>query len=127
MKIRCEQNSLRLRLRKSELVQLRAEHWLESGLHFPDGQGFCWELVLDPEAADVAATFSTGRLSVQVPAPAAQQWMDSDDVAIEAFLTLGDGTALHVLIEKDFPCKDQPEEDKSDYFTELADDAPVKC
>jgi len=127
MKIRCDQHSIRLRLRKSELVQLRAEKWLETSVHFPGGQVFVWELALREHTPDIEAHFSEGRIRVQVPEAQALNWMDTETVAMECFLPTGGGPSLHILIEKDFPCKDRPDEDKSDFFTELAEDAPVKC
>jgi hypothetical protein len=127
MKIRCEQNSIRLRLRKSELVQLRAEQWLASKVHFPGGAVFSWEVVLSEEISDITSSFVEGRLNVQIPATSALQWMDTEQVAMECFLPLGDGHALHILVEKDFPCKDRPEEDKTDFFTELTEGASVNC
>jgi hypothetical protein len=127
MKIRCDQNSIRLRLRKSELVQLRAEKWLETVVHFPGGQVFAWEIVLHPGATEMDAHFAEGRIRLQVPEVQAQQWMDSDRVGMEQFAPLVGNTSLHLLIEKDFPCKDRPDEDQSDFFAELAEDAPVKC
>jgi hypothetical protein len=127
MKIRCEQNSIRIRLRKSEIVQLRAEQWLEAGVHFPGGQAFFWELVVQDSLQEIAAQFAEGRLSVKIPTATAQHWMDTETVNMECFSPLGDGHALHILVEKDFPCKDRPDEDNADFFTELAGDAPVNC
>ncbi|MFN0016111.1 MAG: DUF7009 family protein [Saprospiraceae bacterium] len=127
MKIRCEQHSIRLRLRKSELVQLRAEKWLETTVQFPDGKAFAWELAMPDGATDIEAYFSEGRVRVQVPQPAALLWMDTETVGMERFVPVGNGAALQILIEKDFPCKDRPDEDQSDFFVELAEDAPLKC
>ncbi len=127
MKIRCETNSIRLRLRKSELVQLRAEKWLEAAVHFPNRQAFVWELILHDSSPDIDAHFAEGRIQVRVPEAIALPWIESDTVSLERFLPLSDGHVLHILIEKDFPCKDRPDEDKTDFFTELADEAPVNC
>jgi hypothetical protein len=127
MKIRCETNSIRLRLRKSELVQLRAEKWLEAAVHFPDRRAFVWELVLHDSSPEIDAHFAEGRIQVRVPEAIARQWIESNTVSLERFLPLPDGHVLHILIEKDFPCKDRPDEDKTDFFTELADEAPVNC
>lgn len=127
MKIRCEQNSIRLRLRRSELVQLRAEKWLGAAVHFPDGKEFGWELMLDDTANDMTAALHGSRISIKVPANTAAQWMDSGEVGLERFLPLAAAASLHILVEKDFPCKDRPDEDKSDFFTELSEEAPVKC
>lgn len=127
MKIRCEQNSIRLRLRRSELVQLRAEKWLGSGVHFPLGQVLQWDLVLEDDLQDMQADLQPNRICIKVPFAMALQWMDTNEVGMECFLPLGAGAALHLLIEKDFPCKDRPGEDKTDFFTELSEEAPVKC
>lgn len=127
MKIRCEQNSIRLRLRRSELVQLRAEKWLETGIHFPDTQVLAWELLLDEVVQEMSLNLEPNRLTIRIPSDVAYSWMDSDQVGIERFFPLNTGGALHVLVEKDFPCKDRPGEDKSDFFTELSEEAPVKC
>lgn len=127
MKIRCEHNSLRLRLRKSELVQLRAERWLETSVHFPGGGVLAWELALEQDIRDIGVVFAAGRLRISIPADVAFRWMDSAEVGMENYLALGDGNALHILMEKNFPCKDRPEEDKSDFFAELTEDAPLKC
>lgn len=127
MKIRCEQNSIRLRLRKSELVQLRAEQWLETTLAFPGGFSLAWEITVESDGSDVAAAYEQGRISIRIPATVAFAWMESDEVGLEYYLPVGEGAALHVLIEKDFPCKTRPDEDKSDFFAELAEDTPVKC
>lgn len=127
MKIRCEHNSIRLRLRKSELSQLRTERWLETTVLFPDGQVFAWELVVSDQAAEMNAHFSAGRISVHVPTAQAQTWMDTDAVGMEQFIPLAHNGSLHLLIEKDFPCKDRPDEDTTDFFSELAEEAPVKC
>jgi len=127
MKIRCEHNSIRLRLRKSELSQLRTEQWLETTVFFPNGQVFAWELVISDQVPEMNAHFSEGRISVRVPATQAQTWMDTDAVGIEQFVPLANNGSLHLLIEKDFPCKDRPDEDATDFFSELAEEAPVKC
>lgn len=127
MKIRCEYNSIRLRLRKSEVAQLRAEKWIETTVHFPDGPVFAWELTLSSHKPEMAAQFDGGRISIAVPIEQAQAWMDTDAVSLEQFIPLSGGGSLHLLIEKDFPCKDRPEEDKADFFNELAAESPVTC
>lgn len=127
MKIRCEHNSIRLRLRKSELSQLRTERWLETAVHFPEGPVFAWEMLISDDAPKMGARFDGSRISVVVPAQQAQEWMDTDAVGMEQFVPLPGGGSLHLLIEKDFPCKDRPDEDTTDFFSELAEEAPVKC
>ena len=123
MKIRCETNSVRLRLRKSEIEALRKNHFLRTEVKFPGEVLFAWELRLDPESVDMNAGFSEGTLFIRLPFAAAFQWMDSEQVGMVA----PDADGLYLLVEKDFPCKDRPDEDKADYFQELADQQEPLC
>ena len=127
MKIRCEQDSIRLRLRKSELGQLRNEHKLSTTVHIPGGKSLVWELVLDDTSSDITADLESHVLKVVLPLKDALQWMDTETVGLEAFVPNGTPHQLHLLVEKDFPCKDRPEEDKLDFFTELAATQPPLC
>lgn len=127
MKIRCEQNSLRLRLRKSEMADLNNHDVLRTALRFPDGKTLGWELRLDDAVQELMAEFAEGNIVVRAPRAMATAWMANEEVGLEAFQNLPDGGRLQVLVEKDFPCKDRPEEDKSDFFTELAEKKPPLC
>jgi hypothetical protein len=49
--------------------------------------------------------------------------LQTDQIGIEQTTTHG----LYILIEKDFPCKDRADEDKSDLFGELAEHVPDVC
>ncbi len=53
--------------------------------------------------------------------PAGNRRIDTDEVGIYGFLKLDNNKSTEIIIEKDFPCKDRPEEDKRDTFQELAD------
>lgn len=127
MKIRCEQDSIRLRLRKSELGQLRNEHKLSTSLHLPGGKSLSWELILDDTSDDVQAVLDNNVIKVVLPLQNALLWMDTETVGLEAFVPNQTTHQLHILVEKDFPCKDRPEEDKMDFFIELASTQPPLC
>lgn len=122
MKIRCEHNSIRLRLRKSEIQTLYDQKYLETGVHFPDGRVFAWALRLDPDVASMVSDFSDGLICVRLPLQEAERWIQSETVGMES-----DADGIHVLVEKDFPCKDRPDEDKKDFFEELADQQAPLC
>lgn len=127
MKIRCEQDSIRLRLRKSELGQLRNEHKLSTTLHMPGGKTLIWELILGDKSGDTHAELDNNAIKVVLPLQDALHWMNTETVGMEAFVPNGTAHQLHILVEKDFPCKDRPEEDKLDFFTELAATQPPLC
>ncbi|MEZ4932033.1 MAG: hypothetical protein R2788_07940 [Saprospiraceae bacterium] len=46
----------------------------------------------------------------------ATDWSRSDEVGLEDDMPLGDGNALHILVEKDFKCLTERSEDESDLF-----------
>ncbi len=127
MKIRCEQDSIRLRLRKSELTQLRNEGWLRSSVHFPGGAEFAWELAIDEKSSNLLAEFAQGTLRITLPAGSAHSWMETEQVSLDMFQAIEGGHSLHVLVEKDFPCKDRPDESKDDFFEELNETTPPAC
>ncbi|MBL7805645.1 MAG: hypothetical protein JNL02_18020 [Saprospiraceae bacterium] len=127
MKIRCEQDSIRLRLRKSELAQLKNEGWVRTSIHFPLGEMLSWELAISETSPNLDAAFEQQNIRITLPADAARHWMESDLVSLEMHLALAGGNRLHLLVEKDFPCKDRPGEDKTDFFQELAETTPPLC
>ncbi|MEY3249674.1 MAG: hypothetical protein RL742_1717 [Bacteroidota bacterium] len=98
------------------------QKYLETGVHFPDGRVFAWALRLDPDVATMVSDFSDGLICVRLPLQEAERWIQSETVGMESH---ADG--VHVLVEKDFPCKDRPDEDKKDFFEELADQQAPLC
>ncbi len=127
MKLRCEKNSIRLRLRKSDLNRLQAEGSIRNEVSFAFGMSFSWELHLDQNAETVHAEGYGSHIKISLPLALATQWIDSQQVGIEHFQPIDRQNQLHILVEKDFPCKDRPEEDKADTFTELATQTAAAC
>lgn len=127
MKIRLEQDSIRLRLRKSEIAQLRNEAWLRNSVHLPGGMEFGWELSIKEHFPDLHAEYAENSIRIILPAETARNWIETELVGLEMYLPYAGGGSLHVVVEKDFPCKDRPEENKADFFEELAETTPPTC
>ncbi len=127
MKLRTTHNSIRIRIRKSELVTLQNEQRVEESIQFPNGVCLKFALVTKPNIPTTHAHLENNELILSIPTEEAQKWMNTNQVGIETHSDLGGGEQLHLLIEKDFPCLDRPEEDKSDTFWELAPDTPDAC
>jgi len=106
--------------------QLKSRQKVEESVAFGPQGKFRFALMVLPGTA-VKASFSEGRLLVSIPEEMARHWMETDQVGIEAEQPYPGGESLHLLIEKDFPCKDRPEEDKSDTFQELAGEQDLAC
>lgn len=119
MKFRCTHNSIRLRLKKSDIAKLEQDGRLEVNVGFPGGSFLSYAIQISSSNA-VEAYFESGKVELLIPEPQARQWISTDLVSMNTQLALPDGEQLSILIEKDFPCKDRTNEDKSDTFQELA-------
>ena len=123
MKIRCENNSIRLRLKKSEIEQLRKDGQLQTSVDFAGGGLFSWSIRFDSDTESIQASFENGSIEVRVPEKEAIQWIDTEQVGMKT----PENKTPYVLIEKDFPCKDRPWEGKEDFFEELAEKEDPTC
>ena len=114
MKIRIEDNSVRIRLRKSEVSKLSEEGCLCATTFFAE-QLFEYCLEADPGIDDLKASFAGGKITVRLPEPWIQTWPDSPKVGFETSFNAGTSN-LHILIEKDFVCLDRDLETQKDQF-----------
>jgi hypothetical protein len=126
MKLRCTENSIRLRLRKSDLQQLAENGSVAESIHFPNNKSFVFELTVG-ETSNPTAKMDAATLQIILPKAQADSWINTSQVGIEYFEKLPTGQQLHLLIEKDFPCKDRDDEDKADTFQELVPDEGKTC
>lgn len=128
MKLRCTENSIRIRIRKSELDQLAQTKQVEEKIHFGNQVVLTFALSIDETLQNVEANLLDNNLIVSLPNEEAIKWINSNQVGIEVNNELADNQSLHILIEKDFPCLDRENEDKSDTFWELAsEETPDAC
>jgi len=127
MKLRLTKNSIRIRVRKSELSILSEKELIEESISFPTKTTFNFGLKTSVDSLNVSASMANNNLKVFIPKQIANNWINSNEVGIETYTDLEGEDQLHILIEKDFPCKDRPEEDKSDTFTELANEQSPRC
>jgi hypothetical protein len=97
MKLRILDNTLRLRLRKSEVIQFGRQGFLDVATQVTAQDVFRYRLEASPDCAALSARMSGGAITVTVPLAVAEAWVDGDDVAIS-----GTAGPLEILIEKDF-------------------------
>ena len=128
MKLRCIKNSIRLRVRKSEIAQLGQGIVIREEVGFPgETPGLIFSLEMGSDLQKVSASFKNNLIQIVLPKDQAQHWISTNEVSIEEQLPISDTEQLHLLIEKDFPCTDREGEDKSDLFGELTNGAPKVC
>jgi hypothetical protein len=118
MKLRIKGNSLRLRVSPSEVARLLKHDCLEETIHFgPEANAkLTYALQQDPAVSTLTVQYVENRVTVLIPANHADTWGRTDQVGIAEDISLGELGALSVLIEKDFACLDQNEEDNQDTF-----------
>lgn len=106
MKLRIEDNSLRLRLSEAEIHQFaeagRVTAVLPLGPTDTDVLTYALERV---ETEHFRVTYGAGAITVKVPATLAEQWISTDQNGLSATLLLTDTQSLKVLIEKDLDCR----------------------
>jgi hypothetical protein len=99
MKLRLQGNSVRLRLKRSEVARLRDHGMVEERVDFGGGEVLTYRLLSAGAPGPVRTEFGQGTIAVLLPAEAARAWADSDDVGVYAQCG-----AVSISIEKDFRC-----------------------
>jgi len=102
MKLRFCGDSIRLRLKISEVDRIAAGKSIVEVTHLADSMlTYCLEVA---ENGGMAATFSGGKLVVTLPKADAEEWAHSDAVSLLSEQPLADAGTLSLLVEKDFTC-----------------------
>jgi hypothetical protein len=127
MKLRIKGNSMRLRISPSEVLRLLAGECLEETIHFaPEASAkFTYTLQQQTSLGSPVVQYSENKVSILIPADQAKAWGLTDQVGIAEEINLGNFGSLSLLIEKDFACLDQSEEDNQDTFPNP--NAGAKC
>ncbi|RMG94960.1 MAG: hypothetical protein D6705_14800 [Deltaproteobacteria bacterium] len=116
MKLRLRDDSLRLRLGRSEVARIGQGESVWSDTHVA-GKVLRYGLVPDEAAAMVQARLEGTTLAVHVPADQARAWAEGDTVGFGARQPEPEGRTLKILVEKDFACLAPREgEDDADAF-----------
>ena len=118
MKLRIQANSLRLRVSQSELARFVETGMLEETIYLGPGIGseLTYSLIRDGHRKRLDVRASPGYLHVLVPAALARTWSETEQVGIEAEISLGVRGNLSLLVEKDFACIDRSDAENADTF-----------
>jgi hypothetical protein len=116
MKLRIQDNSVRLRLTKTEVDRLDGDGEVAALTAFPGEQALRYAVKCSASAS-IGARFEADAIVVTIPAAEVHDWATSDRVSIYGSELLAGGDSLAILVEKDFTCL-QPRagEDESDMF-----------
>ena len=109
MKLRLEDNSLRLRLAAEEVAQLAQTGHVAAVVPLAPGPGgqlrYAIQRVPDDSTAaeqTLRVAYTPGNIDVLLPDTLAQRWLQPTEVTLEAAVPLADGQTLRILVEKDF-------------------------
>lgn len=116
MKIRIKSNFVRYRLTQSEVKTLAENGYLEEETMFGAGQKFGYALAAKEGISGLQANFVNGKITMFIPADFAKNWFDEERVGFENEVEVAPGVSLKLLLEKDFVCLDDSEEDQSDNY-----------
>ena len=118
MKLRIRENSIRLRLKRSEVDQIASGKRIVEQTHFPDSV-LTYQLDVSDDGK-FSSSFNDGKLAIRAPIAELTQWAKTDQVSMVAEQALGDAGTLSLLIEKDFSClapgHHRPDEDDVDTY-----------
>lgn len=117
MKLRIYQDSIRFRVQKPEIDQLKSDGVVQAFISLGNdvGTGLYYEVKL--AAVDVPVIdFSGNKVSLSIPQNNGLKWCEGNDVGIYGQQIVADGKLLKILLEKDFKCLDDTFEDQSDMF-----------
>ena len=119
MKLRLKDNSIRVRLLRSEVDALAGTGRIEAHtLLSPTDEGE--RLAYAIEHADRYRTISVSRVDgeIRVTAPSREilEWAKSEQVGVYGEQVVFGGASLTVAVEKDFACIDRSDADNSDTF-----------
>ena len=115
MKLRIKGNSIRFRLTKSEVDYFEKEKYLEEKTEFGNAV-FNYVITITKQGNELSAEFADNKITLLIPEQLSNEWTKTNQVGLESEMEIGVGKKLYLLIEKDFKCLDNTEEDQSDNY-----------
>ena len=118
MKLRLQFNSIRFRLKRSEVEQFAQTGRLEEEIFLGTSGEEIFRYILESTGAvsTTRALLTPRAVIVQVPPDTVNRWVSTDQIGIEGEQAVDNQTSLRILIEKDFACIDGNDEQNADTF-----------
>lgn len=113
MKIRIRGNSIRYRLDKADIAILQEKQQVEEITTIGTGR---LQFSIHAKAGEPAITLGANGIQLLLPADQVSTWVTTEQVGFTHELLNADGSVLHLLIEKDFKCLTERDEDESQAF-----------
>jgi hypothetical protein len=110
MKLRIEDNSLRLRLSDLEVQQLASDGTLSSKVSFPKGKALYY-IINTHSGISFEASLQNDGIRISIPNNLCQKWAHSEQIGLKGSCLVDDGVELSILVEKDLGCRHQEDEE----------------
>jgi hypothetical protein len=126
VKVRLRDNSIRLRLTRTEVSTLAAGEAIDNATPLGVGEDQTLTFRIRPQDTDTININHDGLcIDLCVPIRRISDWAETDRVGLEEDVPLTADRVLHVLIEKDFTClAPRPGDEDVDTFANPAACAP---
>lgn len=115
MKIRIKGNSIRIRLTKSEVNYFKEFKKIEDMTEFGNAT-LRYGVQSTPEAKQFSSSLENNNLIFSLSENLADTWTTTSQVGLSAEMAVGNGRKLFLLLEKDFKCLDETNDDQSDNY-----------
>lgn len=115
MKIRIKGNFVRYRLTKTEVETFCEMGYYQETTQFNE-KTFTYALKAKEGLEGLGAEFKDDTITLLVPPAEQDKWANSKRVGYMNSIVLKNGQKLQLLLEKDFVCLDEVEEDQSDNY-----------
>lgn len=116
MKIRIKGDSIRLRLTKTDVQNLKKYGIVEESTIIGAQEIFKYSLVLNQDISSIAAEFRANKITVFLSQKETQILTETNEITVEGFQNNGKDKGLFLLVEKDLQCLDTTSEDQSDMY-----------
>lgn len=123
MKIRIKGNSIRLRLTKTDVADLKEKGMVREETVFSFEAVFSYALFVDADSEEINAKFKDNCVTVFLPEKEAAILTDSEEITVKNSQYNGSADGLFILIEKDLQCLDEISEDQNDMY----ENTKTKC
>ena len=116
MKIRIKGNSIRLRLTRTDVQNLKQTGKVEEKTVIGENKIFSYTLEQDKTAAALHSKFENGKISVFLPQKELDILTETDEITVQGYQDNGEEGKLFLLIEKDLKCLDTTFADQADMY-----------
>ena len=117
MKVRISGNSIRFRLKQSEVKQFQQTGEIKQvtsfGIQPEDKLSF---VLKETPSKNYMIRYQVNMVILEVPATVSNEWTATELIGFEETIDTGRGAAIKILVEKDFECLDGSDTENEDAF-----------